>query len=87
MSEVVRISTEAYERLKAKKLPKQTYGDFIIALLDLAENLVADPIYLSGDKAFSSLLDARGNSILEAVKAQRQPYPVQIAMLTGIDEI
>lgn len=84
-TKVMRIPIDVYERIKELK-GDQSYGTFLLATIEFAEH-TSNRFYVSEGRLFTELLDARGEAIMQAVKAKRQPVPVSIAVIVGEDQL
>lgn len=86
VTNVVRISTQAYDRIKLMR-GKETLINFIDNAVDTLELLTShNPIYIVGAETYTDIKEARGKAIMEAAKARKAelelPY---IAVILGQD--
>lgn len=82
---VIRVHKKTYDMIRELK-GKMTFDDFILNAITFTEGIAKkEHIYVVGDKAFSDLIDARGESILRAVKQSQPPKFPTICIPIGED--
>lgn len=84
-SRIMRVETGVYNRIKDLK-EKSTFSDYLTMMLDLTEAYLNNPeYYLVEDRTYTDLAEARGQSLLKAVKANKPPELPKILLLVGED--
>ena len=83
---VIRVSPSCYKRLQEAR-KDLSYHAFIESLLDVADKLaVGDVLYLAAGELFIDLKEARGASIVQAVKNASIPEMPEILVRLGKDD-
>lgn len=84
-SRIMRVNAKTYDLVKELK-GERTYSDFITQTVAAFQQLgEAEEFYRVGDRVYTDLAEARGEALMEAVKAGQAPELPEILIAVGQD--
>ena len=94
VTQVIRISVEAYKKLKEISKTESKEKGKNVPMIDIFDRMIetvemlasGTPVYLAEDKVFFTLPEARGFSILQSVVSRKPVQNAKIAVIIGEDE-